>query len=114
MGLISNKMMIPSKSLLHPIANSKQPAGFQPAKEGPKLEEAVNVNGGYKAAIVEISSRFDVNNRELNKRKFNDQYGHILNASKAKGAKFTKKEVSMSLTPPFADQINRSDQKASG
>lgn len=55
-----------------------------------------------------------MNNRELNKRKFNDQYGHILNASKAKGAKFTKKEVSLSLTPPFADQNNLSGQKISG
>lgn len=62
------------------------------------------MNGGYKAAIQEISSRFDVNNKELNSRKFNDKYSHILNASKAKGAKFTKQEVSMSLTPPFADQ----------
>lgn len=57
------------------------------------IEEHVKVNAGYKGAIQEISSRFDINNRELNKRKFNDQYGHILNASKAKGAKFTKKEV---------------------
>ena len=50
-----------------------------------------------------MSARFDVNNRELNKRRFNDQYSHILNASKARGAKFTKKEVSLSLTPPFAE-----------
>lgn len=47
-----------------------------------------------------------MNNKELNTRKFNDKYSHILNASKAKGAKFTKQEVSMSLTPPFADQQN--------
>jgi len=51
-----------------------------------------------------MSSRFDINNKELNKRRFNEQYSHILNASKARGAKFTKQEVSLSLTPPFADQ----------
>jgi len=48
-----------------------------------------------------MSARFDVNNKELNKRRFNDQYAHIISASKAaKGARFTKKEVSLSLTPP--------------
>ena len=54
-----------------------------------------------------MTSRFDVNNRELNKRKFNDQYAHIISASKAKGSKgakggskFVLREMTLSLTPP--------------
>ena len=43
---------------------------------------SVQPKSGYAGAIREISSRFDVNNRELNKRRFAEQYGHIVNASK--------------------------------
>lgn len=102
-GLISTMAVTNPKSLLHPSVN--QPAFNQSKKS---VDDSVKVNGGYKAAVAEISSRFDVNNKELNKRKFNDQYGHIINASRAKGAKFTKNEVSLSLTPPFADQVQSS------
>ena len=49
-----------------------------------------------------MSTRFDVNNRELNKRRFNDQYAHIVQASKGRPnqkTKFKLKEVQLSLTP---------------
>ena len=50
-------------------------------------------------AVAEMAHRFDVNNKELNKRRFQDQYAHIISASKAKtgkasrGSKFVHKEV---------------------
>ena len=56
--------------------------------------------------MAELAHRFDINNRELNKRRFNDQYAHIISASKAsknkqsKKTKFIHKEVTLSLTPP--------------
>ena len=67
-----------------------------------------NIKAGYVGAVTEMAHRFDVNNRELNKRRFNDQYAHIISASKAskggskgtKGSKFVLAEVSLSLTPP--------------
>jgi hypothetical protein len=65
-----------------------------------KQEQQTNINGGYGKAIQEMSTRFDVNNRELNKRKFADQYAHIMSTSKAKGARFVNKELKLSLTPP--------------
>jgi len=48
-----------------------------------------------------MATRFDVNNRELNKRRFADAYGHIMNGTKAaKGAQFLNKAVIFDLTPP--------------
>ena len=65
-----------------------------------------------------MAHRFDINNRELNKRRFQDQYAHIISASKAKsgkaskGSKFVHKEVTMSLTPPheadFGEEMSSS------
>lgn len=50
-------------------------------RKGPLMAQHLvsdNINTGYQGAVREMSTRFDVNNRELNKRKFNDQYSHIV------------------------------------
>lgn len=60
-----------------------------------------------------MGSRFDVNNRELNKKRFADQFSHIIQTSKAKGARFVNKELQLSLTPPKEDFGNHSDQEKS-
>lgn len=59
-----------------------------------------NIKAGYQGAVRELSTRFDVNNREMNKRRFADQYAHIVQASKhgTKKTKFRLQEVSMTLT----------------
>jgi len=48
-----------------------------------------------------MANRFDVNNIELNKRRFNDQYSHIVQANKfnRKKTKYVCREVCLSLTP---------------
>ena len=66
-----------------------------------------------------MAHRFDINNRELNKRRFNDQYAHIISASKAnkggskvgKGSKFVHKEVTLSLTPPNEANLGEEQRK---
>ena len=49
-----------------------------------------------------LKERFNPNNAELNKRRFQDLHSHILNAKnpmkKTKGARFTNKEVSLELS----------------
>ena len=88
-------------SLLHPAVMAQQ------MRQGGKTavhEVQGGVKAGYAGAVREISTRFDVNNRELNKRRFNDQYAHIVQASKhsrAAGSKPSKfrKEVCLTLTP---------------
>lgn len=54
-----------ANSLLHPAMTSALPKGRQLAQE-PQL----NINAGYAKACNEMTSRFDVNNKELNKRRF--------------------------------------------
>lgn len=48
-----------------------------------------------------MTDRFDVNNKELNKRRFQDQNINVFKAKqgKNKGAKFVNQEISFSLTP---------------
>ena len=69
----------------------------------PQHLSTANIKAGYSGAVREISTRFDVNNREMNKRRFNDQYAHIVQASKLgvkkPASKFRLQEVSMTLTP---------------
>ena len=61
------------------------------------------IKAGYEGAVREIASRFDVNNRELNRRRFNDQYAHIVQVNKntkpKTKTKFRLQEVSLELTP---------------
>ena len=49
-----------------------------------------------------MTERFNVNNKELNKKKFENANLHIIKGKllgKAKGAKFIREEISFSLTP---------------
>mmetsp|Transcript_2284 Transcript_2284/g.3115 ORF Transcript_2284/g.3115 Transcript_2284/m.3115 type:complete len:285 (+) Transcript_2284:578-1432(+) len=63
-------------SLLHPaIASHGSGAG---QKKMVQHLATTGIKAGYKGAVREMCTRFDVNNRELNKRRFNDQYAHIV------------------------------------
>ena len=74
---------------------------------------------GYSCGDYNLTERFNVNNVELNKRRFNEVNAHILknkqNQIKLKGARFTNKEISFSLTPQDDDfdkalKMSASDQ----
>jgi hypothetical protein len=86
------------------VLNGKQAAAIL------RQEDQTNINNGYSGAVKDLTNRFDVNNRELNKKRFADQYAHIMSTSKVKGARFVNKEISLSLTPPREDFGNHSDQ----
>ena len=62
-----------------------------------------------------MCNRFDVNNRELNRRRFNDQYAHIVQVNKHSRTKtkFRLQEVSLTLTPPGQNDLSaeNTDQK---
>ena len=92
-----------ASSLLHPaIAQLKTNGSMLHNKgEAPQHLATEGIKAGYAGAVYEISTRFDVNNREMNKRRFNDQYAHIVQASKTRAVKtkFRFQEVCMSLTP---------------
>jgi hypothetical protein len=81
-------------------------------KHALRQEDQTNINSGYEHALKEMGSRFDVNNSVLNKKKFTDQYAHIMSTSKAKGARFVNKEIKLTLTPPM-EFDNLSDQEKS-
>ena len=55
-------------------------------------------NKGYQRAVAEMSSRFDPNNRELNKRKFAEQTERFVSKKPKMGAKFTNK-LDLELSP---------------
>ena len=98
-----------TSSLLHPANVQLKKASSGGGNSGifaaPHHLATDGIKAGYAGAVQEISRRFDVNNREMNKRRFNDQYAHIVQASKARGAKtkFRLQEVSLTLTPPDND-----------
>lgn len=63
-----------------------------------------NSHSGYSCGDQNLTERFNPNNKDMNKRRFNEQNAHILknrlNGTKPKGAKFdNEKELSFSLTP---------------
>ena len=45
-----------------------------------------------------MTQRFDVNNKEMNKKKFSEQTQHILSKGKKQGARFVNKVVDMNVT----------------
>jgi hypothetical protein len=53
---------------------------------------------GYQKAIAEMTQRFDVNNKEMNRKKFSEQTQHVLSKGKKPGAKFVNKVVDMNVT----------------
>jgi len=62
---------------------------------------------------VTLTERFNPNNVELNKRRFNELHGHILNAktknkNKSKGAKFTNAELILELSASDEDTAKKS------
>jgi hypothetical protein len=73
----------------------------------PNDQEEYKVEGasGYAMKNQMMSSRFDPNNKELNKRRFEKQNANILNVKnkKNKGAKFVNKEIEFTLTPQDED-----------
>ncbi len=47
-----------------------------------------------------MTQRFDVNNKELNQKKFAEQTQHLLSRKNKAGAKFGQKTIDFTLTPP--------------
>ncbi len=47
-----------------------------------------------------MTQRFDVNNKELNQRKFLDQNQHIISKKNKVGARFESREIDFTVTPP--------------
>ena len=58
-----------------------------------------------------MTQRFDVNNKELNQRKFLDQNQHIISKKNKLGARFASKELDFTCTPPN-DEEERVIEKA--
>jgi hypothetical protein len=62
-----------------------------------------------------LSERFNPNNVELNKRRFNELHGHILNKNKgknkSKGAKFTNSELILELSASDGEETAKKSQK---
>lgn len=57
-----------------------------------------------------MTQRFDVNNKELNKKKFNEQVQHIVTKQRKVGAKFSKTTIEMSLTPTNLSEEDKKDE----
>jgi hypothetical protein len=62
---------------------------------------------GYHRAIAEMTQRFDVNNKEMNRKKFQEQTQHLISKKRKEGAKFASQKCDMTLTPDH-DEMSKS------